>query len=301
MSISKYKTFIEVAQQKSMRKAAAALKQTPSSVSYAISSLEDDLGVLLFTRSKSKVTLTPAGQTILPAIQKVLDADLELKETAAAFGTLQNGHIRLGGLQIAIARFLPALVRKMQQLYPGIAITPVLTPYPRLSEDLISGRLDLAFMDRPTTKQLDFIPLTNSYFLFILPDGHPLINEQALGFDAFPKEPFIIPDWESDPHFQKLIDSSGIRSRVAYTLSDIHTLIAFVQSGFGIGILTSTTLPPGFVRHYPMIKNVHPVSFGIALPSRDNTPPAIRVFVRQVQLYFSSGSKTFHEKNPGSI
>ncbi|MBS5523601.1 MAG: LysR family transcriptional regulator [Clostridiales bacterium] len=287
MSISKYKTFIEVARHESMRKAALSLNQTPSSVSYAISSLEDDLGLLLFTRSKSKITLTPAGQSILPAVKKVLDADQELKEAAAAFGSLFGGHIQLGGLQIAIARFLPGLIKKMQKLYPEISITPVLTPYPKLSEDLMSGCLDLAFMDRPAAKQLDFIPLTDSYFIFILPDSHPLIHKKSLGFDAFPNDPFIIPAWESDLHFQSLIDRSGIRSQIAYTISDINTLIAFVQSGFGIGILTSTTLPPGFIRDYPTIKNIRPVSFGIALPSMENASPAVKAFIRQVRLDFS--------------
>ena len=52
----------------------------------------------------------------------VLKADKDLKDAAAAFGRLTAGHIRLGGLQLAMARFPPDLVRRMQTAHPGILL-----------------------------------------------------------------------------------------------------------------------------------------------------------------------------------
>lgn len=287
MSIAKYKTFIEVVRCQSMRKAAANLNQTPSSVSYTISSLEEDLGIPLFIRSKSKVTLTSYGQSILPSVMNVLKADKELKEAAASFNGLTTGHIRLGGLQLALARFLPDLVKRMQNVHPGIEISPVLTPYPQLADDLLSGNIDLAFMDRPISKQLDFIPLMKSYYHFILPEGHPLFANKKLAATDLDSEKFIIPAWNSDPTFQKLLVDMNIRDRIAYTIGDISTLMSFVQSGFGIGILTTTTLPIGYLLEYPIIEDSRPVDFGIALPSLGNASLAIREFIRQTKNYFA--------------
>lgn len=287
MSIAKYKTFIEVVRSESMRKAAANLNQTPSSVSYTISSLEEELGIPLFIRSKSKVTLTAYGQAILPSVMNVLKADKDLKDAAAAFNGLTAGHIRLGGLQLAMARFLPDLVRRMQAAHPGIRISPVLTPYRQLTEDLLAGNIDLAFMDQPLTKQLDFIPLIKADFLFILPDNHPLFLHKSLSAADLTNESFIIPAWESDPSFQKLLDTTGIRDRIAYTIGDIHTLMSFVQSGFGVGILTSTTLPMGYLKDYPVVENVRPMDFGIVIPSLENASLAVREFIRQTKDYFA--------------
>lgn len=292
MSIAKYKTFIEVVHCQSMRKAAANLNQTPSSVSYTISSLEDELGIPLFIRSKSKVTLTSYGQALLPSIMDVLKADKDLMETAASFSGLATGHIHLGGLQLAMARFLPDLVKRMQNAHPGIQISPVLTPYPQLSDDLLCGNIDLAFMDRPQTKQLDFIPLIKSSYLFILPETHPLLTHKTLNINALGNEKFIVPAWSSDLALQKLLDDLGIRDRIAYTIGDISTLMSFVQSGFGIGILTSTTLPIGYVQEYPIVENSRPVDFGIALPSQENASMAVREFIRQTKNYFSEKHKS---------
>ena len=287
MSISKYKTFLEVANCESMRKAAANLNLTPSAVSYTISSLEQELGLALFIRTKSSARLTASGRALLPEVINILNADAKLKKTAANLNGLTGGCLRLGGLQIAIARFLPALVRKVQLTYPDIKILPVLTPYPQLADDLLADRLDLAFMGRPSLKQLDFIPLMKSCYMFILPDNHPLRGRKQLSFADLANESFIVPSWDSDVRFQRLLEQWDIYNHISYTISDINTLMAFVQSGFGIGILTSTTLPCGYEKPYPLIEDITPEDFGIALVSIENASPAIKEFIHQAKKYFS--------------
>ena len=64
MNISKYQIFLKVVSCGSFSKAAEALSFTQSGISHAINSLENELGVQLFVRRRSGVTLTPAGQAL---------------------------------------------------------------------------------------------------------------------------------------------------------------------------------------------------------------------------------------------
>ena len=60
----RYEIFLKVCETGSFSKAAEALNYTQSGISHAINSLENELGVQLFVRRRSGVTLTPAGQAL---------------------------------------------------------------------------------------------------------------------------------------------------------------------------------------------------------------------------------------------
>lgn len=288
MSVSKYKTFLEVVRCRSMRRAATNLNQTPSAVSYTISSLESELGLPLFIRSKSKITLTDFGQTILAPVNALLDAEKKLMDTIDAFNNPTGGVIRLGGVQLAIARYLPALTKLMQANHPNISVTPVVSPFETLTEDLMAGAFDIALIPAPESKQLDFIPMLSNNIHFILPDYHPLIARPTLSFSDLPNESFIVPSWKGEATYLKMIQSANIDERIAYTINDVNTLIGFVQSGLGVGILPTTTLPVNCQCEYPIIEEAPTSEFGFALPSQKSAPIPVKKFIRLAKGYFMS-------------
>ncbi|MCM2997819.1 LysR family transcriptional regulator [Paenibacillus cellulositrophicus] len=65
MNTEKLEYLVEVARAGSISKAAEQLHVTISAVSQAITSLESEWGISIFTRSKSGVTLTPEGKIII--------------------------------------------------------------------------------------------------------------------------------------------------------------------------------------------------------------------------------------------
>ena len=66
MTLLTYQVFKTVADHGSFRKAADILGLTPSAISHAISSMENELGFSVLNRSKSGVTLTNYGENLLP-------------------------------------------------------------------------------------------------------------------------------------------------------------------------------------------------------------------------------------------
>ena len=83
MTLLSYQVFQTVVGQGSFQKAAEILNLTPSAVSHAIASMEQELGFSLFTRNKAGVALTNYGEHLLPYVNAVLNSDESLQQAIA--------------------------------------------------------------------------------------------------------------------------------------------------------------------------------------------------------------------------
>ena len=96
MTLLTYQVFQTVAGIGSFHKAADILGLTPSAISHAISSFENELGFALLTRSKSGISLTNYGEQLLPYVNAVLNSNESLQQVIAELNGLKQGKIRLG-------------------------------------------------------------------------------------------------------------------------------------------------------------------------------------------------------------
>ena len=82
MTLSELKFIIAVAHEKNFRKAAEKCFVSQPALSLAIKKLEDELNIILFERSRTEVTVTPAGLLIVNQAMVVLDEAAKIKELA---------------------------------------------------------------------------------------------------------------------------------------------------------------------------------------------------------------------------
>ena len=94
MTLLTYQVFKTVADHGSFRKAADILGLTPSAISHAISSMENELGFSVLNRSKAGVTLTNYGENLLPYVNAVLNSDESLWQAIAEFNGLKKGKVK---------------------------------------------------------------------------------------------------------------------------------------------------------------------------------------------------------------
>lgn len=69
---------------------------TPSAISHAVSGMESECGFLLFTRTKSGVTMTAAAESLLPSIRQMLNSSELLSQSIAQVNGMHKGVLRLG-------------------------------------------------------------------------------------------------------------------------------------------------------------------------------------------------------------
>jgi DNA-binding transcriptional LysR family regulator len=119
-NLSHLAAFAAVARHASFRKAGAELTLTTSAISYAIRSLEERLGVVLFHRTTRSVSLTEAGQRLLERLEPALLDVGEALEEMNNFRAAPAGTLRVNMPRVTAQLLLPALLPRFLARYPDI-------------------------------------------------------------------------------------------------------------------------------------------------------------------------------------
>lgn len=141
MNLEELEIFVDVAQRSSFALVASERNLAPSSVSRAIASLEDKLGIRLFHRTTRKVSLTEAGQSYLNTILPLIEDLKAAAENAYDVQAKPKGVIRLTSSVTFGNQALMPIIHEFMEQYPDIELEYVLTD--RVI-DLVSERIDIA-------------------------------------------------------------------------------------------------------------------------------------------------------------
>lgn len=114
--------FVAIAEEGSFRRAAARLNLTPSTLSHALRSLEDKLGVRLVNRTTRTVALTEAGQALLKQIGPAFATIETAVKTINGFRDHPAGVIRLNVPRLVAARVLAPKFRAFTERYPDVTL-----------------------------------------------------------------------------------------------------------------------------------------------------------------------------------
>ena len=120
MTLLTYQVFKTVVDMGSFHKAADILGLTPSAISHAISSMEKELGFSVLTRSKSGITMTNAGEQLLPYVNAVLNSDESLQQVIAELNGLKQGKVKIGVFSSICTSWLPEILQSFRRKYEGI-------------------------------------------------------------------------------------------------------------------------------------------------------------------------------------
>lgn len=281
MSIDKYRVLMKVLEMKSIQKAARALNQAPSTVSYAISSLEDELGVALLTRSSRGAFLTACGEEILPMIRKLLQDQRDIELAALRYRQFRSGVLRVGGSQTFLARYMPELLSGLLR-DTGVQAQIQMLPYQNIEEDLYRGNLDVAFVPRTLAQDFKFVPLMENRFVFVMPPDHPLSERKGLSLRDVQGENILVPGWFCNHReldfWGDLLQRELEPGRLLWT-DDVSSTIALAQNHFGLGLLFESVLPrPAGCTAVP-VEGVDSYSLGMLYLST-SLSPALKTFIR---------------------
>ncbi|ANN67541.1 LysR family transcriptional regulator [Bordetella bronchialis] len=148
MDVADLKTLAAVARHGSMNKAASELHTVQSNVTARIRALEDELGVPLFQRHARGVTITPAGQRMLPFVGRIAKLLAEARAAARDDGS-PAGALALGGLETTTALRLSPLLIEFARAYPQVTLSLGTGTTTALLRDVVECRLDGAFVSGP--------------------------------------------------------------------------------------------------------------------------------------------------------
>ena len=146
------RSFLAVAEHKSLSGAARALSLTQPTLGRHIDALEQSLGVKLFTRSVRGLKASETALDLLPHAKAMASTAAALTRTASGEAAEDRGAVRVTASDVIGAEVLPAIFALARARYPGIAIELALS---NRSENLMQREADIAVrMVRPTQRNL---------------------------------------------------------------------------------------------------------------------------------------------------
>ena len=273
--------FLTVAKTLNISRASELLLITQPSLSASIRRLEDVVGVKLFIRSKSGVSLTRAGQRLAARTGALLDEWDKMSYEAAKDASEVKGRYIVGcPLDIGLT-FLPELLAKLFGMFSDIEIALVHDTPMRVLGDLVTFKIDFGIVVNPF-RHPDLVIRTicsDEVRFWVRDGGQPAQSrsgQAVLVYDSSFVGQFAIA--------QKSIAKITV-ARVITTAS-YHMVGRLVAAGVGIGVLPNRIAQGlGVPQMRPLPRNLLCIPHDICLVYRSDLhrTSASREFVRKIE------------------
>ena len=153
MDFKQLRYIIKVAETRNITKAAGELFITQPALSHYIAKVEKELGIQLFDRNTTPLSLTVAGEYYVETAKKIINLELNLREKLADVATLKKGHIVMGIPPARAAYVLPYIIPKFKAKYPGVQLETMEKNSDILKESIKTGKADFALI--PMTRGIN--------------------------------------------------------------------------------------------------------------------------------------------------
>lgn len=276
MNIQKYMAFLKTVEYGSITKAAEALSYSQSGVSRMIQDIEKEWGLSLLERSRGGIRLTSDGTKLLPQIKALCGEYQTLQRLVDELRGMDSGLIRIGTFSSVATHWLPNIIQAFQKDYPNIEYELLPGDYQEIETWIQEGRVDCGFLSLPTRSALDTIFLEQDDFLAILPQNHPLAQEDTVSLEALCKEPFLLLEKDQNTEVMDFFRQHDLHPNVRFTLWDDYAVLSMVERGLGISLLPRLILKR--IPYRVAIKELDtPHSRKIALALRDRKTASLAV------------------------
>jgi DNA-binding transcriptional LysR family regulator len=237
--------FLAVSEELNFGRAALRLHISQPPLSRQIQQLEDQLGVVLFLRNKSGVTLTEAGQAFLPEVRQTLAQVNKAVAVARAAHGEQKGRFVVGYTTVFDRSVIPDVLDVLRLRCPSWQIVTQGKHSIRLVRDIKNGTMDAAFIGLHTqTSGLTAETIHEEPLVVALPGSHPLAKKRQLGFDDLRGESIFWFERRLNPgfydHCQAYFDQIDFRFVVVPEPSDHHIMLGLIAQGTGIALIPAS-------------------------------------------------------------
>lgn len=234
MDITTLRSFVAVAQNGGVTRAAGYLNLTQSAVSMQLKRLEELLGIELLDRSNRRIALTPAGEQLLTYARRMVDMNDEVfaRLTHQAF----EGELMLGVPHDIVYPVIPKVMQRFNAEFPRVKVNLVASYTDDLIQSFSQGNCDLI--------------LTTEYGLDA--GGETLATKPlswivAPGGNSWRQRPLRVAFGRRcrfRPVALRALDEAGIDWEIAVDSESDRTIEATVSADLAVGAMLEGTEPP---------------------------------------------------------
>ncbi len=243
-----YKIFYVTASCGNITQAAEKLFLTQPSVSKHIRKLEEELGCVLFRRTKRGVSLTTEGQALMrriePACRLIYAAEKEIR----SLQSLEEGVVSIASTEMSFKTYVLPAMMLFQEKHPKVHVRFS----NHLNENMIrllrDGEIDIAIIHEPFQKEsfMDFRLIEHMEELAVCGKKYIEMTKKRQTPERLLSVPFVsMPKGSStEEYLSRYFSSFGLEFRPEVELTTIELAIQAIQSGLGIGTLPDQIARP---------------------------------------------------------
>ncbi|MFZ4625175.1 MAG: LysR family transcriptional regulator [Rhodoferax sp.] len=237
-------TFLEVARQRSVSKAAERLFVTQPAVSMQLRQLEDAFGLALVEPLGRNIQLTAAGAAFQTYATAAMGQFRDLEALMAEHVGLQRGRIELAVVSTS-KYFIPMLLVRFGKLLPGIEVQLNIDNRENVLGLLTRNEVDLVVMGRaPGNLDCQATAFATNPLAIVAAPDHPLARRKNLPFGALAEHGFVVREEGSGTRaaMQHLFAQNQTPMKVVMAMPSNETIKQAVMAGMGLSFLSMRTI-----------------------------------------------------------
>jgi LysR family hydrogen peroxide-inducible transcriptional activator len=296
MTLTELRYIVTLAQEQHFGRAAERCHVSQPTLSVGVKKLEDELGVLIFERSKSAVRTTPVGENIVAQAQKVLEQAQGVRELAQAGKNQLTSALRIGAIYTVGPYLFPHLIPQLFKVAPDMPLYIEENFTHVLRDKLRNGELDAIIIALPFHEADVLIkPLYDEPFYVLMPARHPWTAQKTIDSSQLNDKSLLLLG-EGHCFRDQVLEACPAQQRndqahrhTTVESSSLETIRHMVASGLGVSVLPLTAVTS---HHYaPGVLEVRPLSpptpmrtVAIAWRASFPRPKAIEIVADSIRL-----------------
>ncbi|WP_017939668.1 hydrogen peroxide-inducible genes activator [Zestomonas thermotolerans] len=297
MTLTELRYIVTLAQEQHFGRAAERCHVSQPTLSVGVKKLEDELGVLIFERSKSAVRLTPVGEAIIAQAQKVLEQAQGIRELAQAGKNQLAAPLKVGAIYTVGPYLFPHLIPQLHKVAPQMPLYIEENFTHVLRDKLRNGELDAIIIALPF-QEADVLTMAlyDEPFQVLLPAGHPWSRQETIDSSQLNDKSLLLLG-EGHCFRDQVLEACPTLRRhgeegtqfTTVESSSLETIRHMVASGMGISILPLSAVEshhyaPGVFEVRPLTPPAPYRTVAIAWRASFPRPKAIDVLADSIRL-----------------
>ncbi|MEG0487268.1 MAG: LysR family transcriptional regulator [Acinetobacter sp.] len=245
IDISDIKSFVAVAELKSISGAANKLNYLQSNMTAKIKKIENHYKRQLFIRKPKGVELTESGMNLYAQYKKMIftweetENKIYQQKKYLRFGT----NTSLGGM-----RFYPSF-NQLYETYPDLSVTMKTGATGYIEDEILQGNLDIAYvLGHPNQKNLQYIHKADDELVLI---GKNILNHDNIA-DCLDHQNILLASEECcySTVLNQIYTDYQLTKGESTHIYDHEALIQFTQLGMGISMIAKSLIPKFNAQYY---------------------------------------------------
>ena len=265
MLYEKLNYIIAIAEERNLTQAAKRLYISQPTLTLYLNRLENELGVKLFDRSKSPVTLTDAGAYYLEKMKKIYASEQALR-SQIHFIANPTQTLLVGIGQVRGHHWLPLFLPTFCSIHPDINVQIVQETEQQMYEDLQKQKLDVGIGVFPASTDIEMVEIMEETLFLaahrkfgLIPDHlrgkHDMKNPYIVQPDQLNGLPFIIPQVSNGLYdtYETILQNNQIHPSRTISINNLSTGLLLNVKGLGVQLLSGSVV---YFSHEPGVNQL---------------------------------------------